>query len=195
MQRLKICLGVARGLNYLHDPAGTQQRVLHRDIKSANILLDENWNAKISDLGLSKIGLANQKHTFLVSNVVGTFGYIDPLYLEMGVLTKESDIYSLGVVLFEKTRGARPLMVDVVVKLEIALKSQEIYEGVKLSEEYEVIKLLEEYEAIIKSATPSLIFRSKAELQALLSKGIIVNVGKTVNGHLGCGALVKAQGM
>ncbi|KVH91952.1 Protein kinase, catalytic domain-containing protein [Cynara cardunculus var. scolymus] len=86
MQRLKICLGVARGLNYLHDPAGTQQRVLHRDIKSANILLDENWNAKISDLGLSKIG---------------TFGYIDPLYLEMGVLTKESDIYSLGVVLFE----------------------------------------------------------------------------------------------
>ncbi|XP_024995889.1 uncharacterized protein LOC112529041 [Cynara cardunculus var. scolymus] len=241
MQRLKICLGVARGLNYLHDPnpMERQQRVLHCDIKSSNILLDENWNAKISDLGLSKIGPANQKHTFHFSNVTGTPGYIDPLYLEMGVLTKESDVYSLGVVLFEvlcsrlcfkysngqyhslvrmwkksykqkkldeiisrdllqqmdvnsletfsdiayqclkKTRGKRPLMVDVVGKLDIALTSQKIYEGVKLSEEYEEVKLSEEYEAIIKSAIPSLIFRSKAELQALLYKGIIVNGGKT----------------
>ncbi|XP_024996622.1 putative receptor-like protein kinase At5g39000 [Cynara cardunculus var. scolymus] len=232
MQRLKICLGVARGLNYLHDPVGTQQRVLHRDIKSANILLDENWNAKISDLGLSKIGPANQKHTFRFSNVVGTPGYIDPLYLEMGVLTKESDVYSLGVVFFEvlcarlcykysngqyqslvrmwkksykekklddiisrdllqqmdlnsletfsdiayqclqKTHTERPLMADVVGKLQIALKSQEIHEVVKLVE-------AEKYEAIIKSAIALLIFRSKAELHALLSKGIIVNGGKT----------------
>ncbi|KAI3692369.1 hypothetical protein L6452_32183 [Arctium lappa] len=105
MQRLQICLGVAKGLSYLHDPMGTQQRVLHRDIKSSNILLDENWNAKISDLGLSKIGPANQQQTAVVSNVVGTLGYLDPLYVEYGVLTKESDVYSFGVVLFEVLCG------------------------------------------------------------------------------------------
>ncbi|KVH91578.1 Protein kinase, catalytic domain-containing protein [Cynara cardunculus var. scolymus] len=101
-QRLKICLAV---LSYLHDPNGMQQRVLHRDIKSSNILLDENWNAKVSDFGLSKIGPANEQHTADVSDVVGTLGYLHPLYLEMGVLTKESDVYSLGVVLFEVLCG------------------------------------------------------------------------------------------
>ncbi|XP_076884328.1 uncharacterized protein LOC143533415 [Bidens hawaiensis] len=101
IQRLKICLGAARGLHFLHDPKNTQQRVLHRDIKSANILLDENWTAKVSDFGLSKVGPANQAHTFLSSHGVGTFGYCDPLYLELGFLSKESDVYSFGVVLFE----------------------------------------------------------------------------------------------
>ncbi|XP_024995834.1 probable receptor-like protein kinase At1g30570 [Cynara cardunculus var. scolymus] len=105
IQRLKICIGAARGLAYLHNPGGTQQRVLHRDIKSSNILLDENWNARISDLGLSKFGPANQQITFLVSNAVGTIGYCDPVYVETGVLTKESDVYSFGVMLFEVLCG------------------------------------------------------------------------------------------
>ncbi|PWA52778.1 mitogen-activated protein (MAP) kinase kinase kinase 10 [Artemisia annua] len=99
--RLRICIGAARGLAYLHSSVGTQQRVLHRDVKSSNILLDENWNARISDLGLSKFGPANQQFTFLVSHAVGTVGYCDPLYAETGLLTKESDVYSFGVVLFE----------------------------------------------------------------------------------------------
>ncbi|KAJ9559458.1 hypothetical protein OSB04_014072 [Centaurea solstitialis] len=105
IQRLRICIGAARGLQYLHDPDGTQQRVLHRDIKSSNILLDENWKAKISDFGLSKFGPANQQFTFLVSNAVGTIGYCDPLYVQTGFLTKESDVYSFGVVLFEVLCG------------------------------------------------------------------------------------------
>ncbi|KAJ9563097.1 hypothetical protein OSB04_008257 [Centaurea solstitialis] len=105
IQRLKICVGVARGLNYLHDPMETKQRVLHRDIKSSNILLDEKWNAKVSDFGLSKVGPANQPQTYLVSNVVGTIGYCDPSYFETGLLSKESDVYSLGVVLFEVMCG------------------------------------------------------------------------------------------
>ncbi|KAJ9537714.1 hypothetical protein OSB04_030447 [Centaurea solstitialis] len=105
IQRLKICIGAARGLAYLHNPGGTQQRVLHRDIKSSNILLDENWNARISDFGLSKFGPANQQITFLVSNAVGTIGYCDPVYVETGVLTKASDVYSFGVVLFEVLCG------------------------------------------------------------------------------------------
>ncbi|KAL8235030.1 hypothetical protein R6Q59_021130 [Mikania micrantha] len=104
-QRLKICLDAARGLAYLHDHKGTQHRVLHRDIKSANILLDNNWNAKLSDMGLSKLGPANQQHTVLYTNIVGTPGYCDPQYMETYTLTKESDIYSLGVVLFEVLCG------------------------------------------------------------------------------------------
>ncbi|CAI9284884.1 unnamed protein product [Lactuca saligna] len=148
-RRLDICIGVARGLAYLHNPGVTQQRVLHRDIKSSNILLDENWNAKISDLGLSKFGPANQQYTFLVSNAVGTIGYCDPLYIETELLTKESDVYSFGVVLFEVLCGRlcitkkngiqesltayrclkrdledRPLISDVVSILESALKYQ-----------------------------------------------------------------------
>ncbi|CAI9271692.1 unnamed protein product [Lactuca saligna] len=104
--RLKICIQVARGLAYLHNPAGTQQRVLHRDIKSSNILLDENWNARIADLGLSKFGPANQPYTFVISNnIAGTIGYCDPQYLGTGILTKESDVYSFGVVLFEVLCG------------------------------------------------------------------------------------------
>ncbi|XP_076949021.1 receptor-like protein kinase HERK 1 [Bidens hawaiensis] len=105
IQRLKICIGVARALNYLHDPADTHQRILHRDIKSANILLDEEWNAKVSDFGLSKIGPANQPQTYPISNAVGTPGYCDPLYWETGILSKESDVYSFGVVLFEVMCG------------------------------------------------------------------------------------------
>ncbi|PWA59051.1 Protein kinase, ATP binding site-containing protein [Artemisia annua] len=101
VRRLRICIGAARGLAYLHSSVGTQQRVLHRDVKSSNILLDDNWNARISDLGLSKFGPANQQFTFLVSHAVGTIGYCDPLYVETGLLTKESDVYSFGVVLFE----------------------------------------------------------------------------------------------
>ncbi|KAL7598350.1 hypothetical protein Lser_V15G22683 [Lactuca serriola] len=106
VRRLTVCIGAARGLAYLHDPGETQQRVLHRDIKSSNILLDENWNTRIADLGLSRFGPANQKYTFLVTNnTVGTIGYCDPLYLETGLLTKESDVYSFGVVLFEVLCG------------------------------------------------------------------------------------------
>ncbi|XP_076903088.1 putative receptor-like protein kinase At2g23200 [Bidens hawaiensis] len=83
MQRLKICVGAARGLRFLHDPKGRRQRVLHRDVKSGNILLDEKRTANVSDFGLAKVGLANQAHTYLISIGVGTPGYCDPLYLEL----------------------------------------------------------------------------------------------------------------
>jgi len=64
-------------------------------------LLDENWNAKIADFGLSKYGPANQQRTFLFSDAKGTLGYCDPEYIDTMLLTKESDVYSFGVVLFE----------------------------------------------------------------------------------------------
>nr|XP_043629588.1 uncharacterized protein LOC122600874 [Erigeron canadensis] len=104
-QRIKICLGAAKGLRFLHDDKGIHQRVIHRDVKSSNILLNDEWKAKVSDMGLSKLGPANQEHTALFTNVVGTLGYLDPVYLHQGVLTKESDVYSFGVVLFEVLCG------------------------------------------------------------------------------------------
>ncbi|KAJ9558568.1 hypothetical protein OSB04_013182 [Centaurea solstitialis] len=104
-KRLHICVGAAAALEYLHNHVSTNHRIIHRDIKSANILLDENWNAKLSDFGLSKISLANQQNTFVVTNLAGTHGYCDPQYERTGILTKESDVYSFGVVLFEVLCG------------------------------------------------------------------------------------------
>nr|GEV20257.1 protein kinase-like domain, phloem protein 2-like protein [Tanacetum cinerariifolium] len=103
-QRIRICRDATKGLCYLHEDKGNHHRVLHRDIKSSNILLDENWKAKVSDMGLAKVGPSNI-FTFFITDIVGTFGYIDPMYLRMGFLTKESDVYSFGVVLFEVLCG------------------------------------------------------------------------------------------
>ncbi|CAI9265390.1 unnamed protein product [Lactuca saligna] len=104
VQCLKICIGAARGLAFLHNPTA-QESVLHRDITSSNILLDENWNAKITDIGFSNVVRTQQIYSFLVTTSVGTFGYTDPEYMETGNLTKESDVYSFGVVLFEVLCG------------------------------------------------------------------------------------------
>ncbi|KAJ0736028.1 putative protein kinase RLK-Pelle-LRR-I-1 family [Helianthus annuus] len=105
-QRLQICLDIAHGLNYLHTHIDGKPMIIHPDIKSANILLDDNWVAKIADFGLSKLQRANQQGTTLITNnIAGTEVYLDPEYKNTGKLKKESDIYSFGVVLFEVLCG------------------------------------------------------------------------------------------
>ncbi|GKA62467.1 kinase-like domain, phloem protein 2-like protein [Tanacetum coccineum] len=101
LQRIKICIDVARGLNYIH-----KQNIIHRDIKSSNILLDKNWEAKIFDFGLAKLIPTNQEAIITpLTSLAGTPTYSDQEYVKTGVLRKASDVYSFGVVLVEILTG------------------------------------------------------------------------------------------
>nr|XP_043612014.1 PTI1-like tyrosine-protein kinase 2 [Erigeron canadensis] len=99
--RLMICIDFATGLDFLHGGVHGKEVVIHRDIKAANILLFEDWKAKIGDFGLSIISTVNKEADYVIDHACGTPGYCDPLYKKSGFLTIESDIYSFGVVLFE----------------------------------------------------------------------------------------------
>ncbi|KAI7986460.1 LRR receptor-like serine/threonine-protein kinase FEI 1 [Camellia lanceoleosa] len=102
--RLRIAFGSARGLAYLHHDCCP--RIVHRDIKSSNILLDENLEPHVSDFGLAKLLVDEDAHVTTV--VAGTFGYLAPEYLQSGRATEKSDVYSFGVLLLELVTGKRP---------------------------------------------------------------------------------------
>ncbi|PWA98899.1 protein kinase-like domain, Phloem protein 2-like protein [Artemisia annua] len=101
VMRLKICIDIAIGLEFLHGTVSSPEMVIHRDISSSNILLFDDWKAKITGVGLSLVCPTNQNADYVIDNVTGTIGYRDPLHSKTGFLTKESDIFSLGAVLFD----------------------------------------------------------------------------------------------
>ncbi|KAJ8767217.1 hypothetical protein K2173_013614 [Erythroxylum novogranatense] len=103
--RLKIAVGSAKGLAYLHEDC--HPRIIHRDIKGSNILLDFNCEAKVSDFGLAK--LSSDNHTHVSTRVMGTFGYLAPEYASSGKLTDKSDVFSFGVMLLELITGRLPV--------------------------------------------------------------------------------------
>ncbi|XP_027333292.1 receptor-like cytoplasmic kinase 176 [Abrus precatorius] len=103
--RMKVALDAAKGLAYLHSD---EAKVIYRDFKTSNILLDSAYNAKLSDFGLAKDGPAGDK-SHVSTRVMGTYGYAAPEYMATGHLTKKSDVYSFGVVLLEIMSGKRAL--------------------------------------------------------------------------------------
>ncbi|XP_071725938.1 probable LRR receptor-like serine/threonine-protein kinase At1g53440 [Rutidosis leptorrhynchoides] len=99
--RKKICMGIARGLAYLHEES--RLKIVHRDIKATNVLLDKDLNAKISDFGLAK--LDEEENTHISTRIAGTIGYMAPEYAMRGYLTDKADVYSFGVVALEIVSG------------------------------------------------------------------------------------------
>jgi serine/threonine protein kinase len=100
---MKIALGAAKGLAFLHSGS---EPIIYRDFKTSNVLLDAEYNAKLSDFGLAKAGPQGD-NTHVSTRVVGTYGYAAPEYVMTGHLTSKSDVYSFGVVLLEILTGRR----------------------------------------------------------------------------------------
>uniref|UniRef100_A0A803M306 non-specific serine/threonine protein kinase n=1 Tax=Chenopodium quinoa TaxID=63459 RepID=A0A803M306_CHEQI len=103
--RMNVILGTAKGLAYLHE--GLEPKVVHRDIKSSNILIDRQWNSKVSDFGLAK--LLGSEMSYVTTRVMGTFGYVAPEYACTGMLTEKSDVYSFGILIMEIISGRTPV--------------------------------------------------------------------------------------
>ncbi|XP_061338168.1 probable LRR receptor-like serine/threonine-protein kinase At1g53420 [Gastrolobium bilobum] len=101
--RKKICVGIARGLAFLHEES--KLKVVHRDFKAANVLLDEDLNPKISDFGLAKLN--EEDNTHISTRIAGTYGYMAPEYAMHGYLTDKADVYSFGIVVLEIVSGTR----------------------------------------------------------------------------------------
>ncbi|XP_054824515.1 proline-rich receptor-like protein kinase PERK4 isoform X1 [Prosopis cineraria] len=104
-RRMQIAVGIARGLTYLHEDC--DPRIVHRNIKAANVLIDESFEAKVADFGLSKVISDNNTH--VSTRVMGGLGYLAPEYASTGKLTEKSDVFSFGVLLLEILTGKRPM--------------------------------------------------------------------------------------
>ncbi|KAG5415858.1 hypothetical protein IGI04_003425 [Brassica rapa subsp. trilocularis] len=104
-KRMKIASGAARGLAYLHEDCNP--KTIHRDVKAANVLIDDSYEAKLADFGLAKCCLDNDTH--VSTRIMGTCGYLAPEYASSGILSDKSDVFSFGVMLLELITGRRPV--------------------------------------------------------------------------------------
>lgn len=118
--RLEICIDVAHALTYLHMYAG--KPIIHRDVKTSNILLTEKFRAKVADFGYSRMGPNEIGETHVSTEIKGTTGYLDPEYLKSFQLTEKSDVYSFGVVLVEIITGRRPIDEKKDMKERVAVR-------------------------------------------------------------------------
>ncbi|KAF8411900.1 hypothetical protein HHK36_004458 [Tetracentron sinense] len=117
-RRLRVALGSARGLTYLHELANPP--IIHRDVKTSNILLDESLTAKVADFGLSKL-VTNGEKGHVSTQVKGTLGYLDPEYYMTQQLTDKSDVYSFGVVMLELVTAKQPIEKNKYIVREVRL--------------------------------------------------------------------------
>ncbi|MBA0817568.1 hypothetical protein Gohar_019792 [Gossypium harknessii] len=149
--RLKIAQGAARGLAYLHQSC--EPHILHRDIKSSNILLDENFKAHLADFGLARLILPYDTH--VTTDLVGTLGYIPPEYGQASVATYKGDVYSFGVVLLELLTGKRPMdmckpkgtrdLISWVIRMKMENKESEVFDPFIYGKQHdkEMLRVLE----------------------------------------------------
>ncbi|KAJ6725608.1 PROLINE-RICH RECEPTOR-LIKE PROTEIN KINASE PERK4 [Salix purpurea] len=190
-KRLKIAIGSAKGLAYLHEDC--HPKIIHRDIKSANILLDDAFEAQVADFGLARLNDTTQTH--VSTRVMGTFGYLAPEYASSGKLTDKSDVFSFGVVLLELITGrksvdagqplgdeslvewARPLLIH-------ALETGELGELVdpRLEKHYvesELFRMVETAAACVRHSAPKRP-RMMQVLRALDSEGELSDLSNGV---------------
>ncbi|KAI3713839.1 hypothetical protein L1987_72425 [Smallanthus sonchifolius] len=140
--RLRIAQGAIRGLAYLHQSC--EPHILHRDIKSSNILLDENFEAHLADFGLARLILPYDTH--VTTDLVGTLGYIPPEYGQASVASYKGDVYSFGVVLLELLTGKRPMdmckpkggrdLISWVMQMKIEKRDEEVFDSFMFSKEH-----------------------------------------------------------
>ncbi|XP_026450185.1 wall-associated receptor kinase 3-like [Papaver somniferum] len=159
--RLRIAVETAGALAYLHSAASTP--IIHRDVKSANILLDEKYTAKVADFGASRLIPLDQ--TELATRVLGTVGYLDPEYFVTGQLTEKSDVYSFGVLLVELLTAKKAILSNISKEMS----SLAMY-FISLMEEDNLYQILEA--GVVNEGTPKQVL-AVAELakRCLDSKG------------------------
>ncbi|KAJ0869420.1 putative protein kinase RLK-Pelle-DLSV family [Helianthus annuus] len=145
--RYRICIDIARGLAFLHEES--RLKIVHRDIKATNVLLDKDLNAKISDFGLAK--LDEEDNTHISTRVAGTYGYMAPEYAMRGYLTDKADVYSYGIVLLEIVSGMANIadrakenhfvLLDRAIALKAEGKLVDLVDS-KLGSEYDISEMM-----------------------------------------------------